>query len=194
LDFLNGKKTYHYKLKKKHKTIVVSGAESTGKSALCEWLSRYFNVPCIPEFAREYVENLGRHYEYTDVETIARIQLQQFNSFKAQGDSLLIADTWLIITKIWFEEVFKQVPEWIEPAIQKEKINLFLVCDVDLPWVPDKVRENGGVRRNYLQSRYIDAIERYGFQYEIIRGKNHERYWNAVRHLEQHGIVKPKHL
>lgn len=179
-------------MKKKPKTIVVTGAESTGKSALCEWLSSYSNVPYIPEFAREYVENLGRHYHYADVEAIARMQVQQFDSPKFQGHTLLIADTWLIITKIWFEEVFKQVPEWLEPAIKKEEINLFLVCDVDLPWVPDKVRENGGERRSYLQSRYIDVIEYYGFQYEIVRGKNNERYRNAVMHLEQHGIIKPK--
>ncbi len=170
----------------------MTGAESTGKSALCKWLSHHYNIPFIPEFAREYIENIGRHYSYTDVETIARIQVQQFNALKNQGHFLLIADTWLIITKIWFEEVFKQSPDWIDPEIQKEEISLFLICETDLPWIPDKVRENGGERRNYLQSRYIDTIEHYGFQYEIVRGKNNIRYWNAVRHLEQHGIVKPK--
>ncbi len=174
--------------------VVITGAESTGKSALCEWLSSYCNVPYIPEFARVYIENLGRHYNYFDVEAIARRQVQQFTIPKNPEYPLLIADTWLIITKIWFEEVFNQVPEWLEPVIKKEEISLFLICDVDLPWIPDKVRENGGDRRNYLQSRYIDTIKYYGFQYEIVRGKNNERYWNATRHLEQHGIIKPKRV
>ncbi len=36
--------------------IVITGAESTGKSTLAENLAGHFSVPYIPEIAREYIE------------------------------------------------------------------------------------------------------------------------------------------
>lgn len=181
-------------LNNKPKTVVITGAESTGKSALTEELSSYFHVPFISEFAREYIENLGRPYTYPDVEAIARMQVQQFYELKQSGRPLFFTDTWLIITKIWFEEVFRELPDWIEAEIMKAEIDLFLVCDTDLPWIPDKVRENGGEKREYLQKRYITALEEYGFQYEIISGMNSNRFKNALSSLERYGIFKPNKL
>jgi nicotinamide riboside kinase len=98
-------------------------------------------------------------------------------------------DTWLIITKIWFEEVFGQSPQWLEAAIKNTKIDLFLVCDTDLPWVPDPVRENGGERRLYLQNRYIETIQKYEFSYKIVSGKNNFRFKKALQHLEQSKLI-----
>lgn len=180
-----------YNLKSKTKLVVITGAESTGKSILAEGLSRYFGAPYIPEFAREYVEKLGRHYTYDDVERIARMQVQQFNKYLNGGHPVVFADTWLIITKIWFEEVYRKLPFWLDNEIRSAEIDLFLVCDTDLPWVPDRVRENGGEKRIYLQKRYIETIKEYGFSYETISGFNSHRIHNAIRILEQQGIVKP---
>lgn len=174
--------------------MVITGAESTGKSALTEKLSSYFHAPFISEFAREYVENLGRHYTYSDVEAIARMQVQQFNELKHHGHQLFFTDTWLIITKIWFEEVYHDIPGWLEAEIKKAEIDLFLVCDTDLPWIPDNVRENGGEKRGYLQNRYIDAIKGYNFKYEIVSGINSSRFQSAIGCLERHDIFKPNNL
>ncbi len=59
-------------LKSKTKIIVITGAESTGKSTLTEALAKHFNVPYIPEIAREYIEKLPHKYNYRDVEIIAK--------------------------------------------------------------------------------------------------------------------------
>ena len=61
------------------KIVVITGAESTGKSMLTEWLANYFQGQQIPEFARTYIEKLGRKYNYHDVEFIARNQVSQLN-------------------------------------------------------------------------------------------------------------------
>lgn len=158
---------------------------------MSKWLADHFGAPFLPEFAREYVESLERHYNYDDVEKIARQQIKQLDQIKMQEPPLIFIDTWLIITKIWFEEVFNKVPGWLEPEIKKGGIDLFLICDTDLPWIPDNVRENGGERRNYLQQRYIESVEHYGFSYAIISGRNNARYRNAVSALVQAEIIKP---
>ena len=36
------------------KKIAIIGAESTGKSWLCERLAKYFNTIWVPEYARKY--------------------------------------------------------------------------------------------------------------------------------------------
>ena len=177
------------KVKTTPKIVVITGAESTGKSVLTEWLAKYFEVPFIPEFAREYVETLNRQYNYSDVEFIAKKQISELNALKKTNHTYIFADTWLIITKIWFEVVFKQAPAWIDETIKNTPIDLFLICDTNLQWVPDSVRENGGKQREILQKKYINTIEAYGFNYKIISEKNAERFQNALDAVKQLGKI-----
>ena len=47
--------------------VFISGPESTGKSQLAAELAKRFNGVYVPEYAREYVGNLDRPYEFIDV-------------------------------------------------------------------------------------------------------------------------------
>jgi NadR type nicotinamide-nucleotide adenylyltransferase len=172
-------------LKNKPKIIVITGAESTGKSTLTERLANHFEVPFIPEIAREYVENLNRKYTYSDVETIAKMQITRFNSILESDAPYIFVDTWLIVTKIWFEFVFKKIPDWLINEILKTKIDLFLVCDIDLPWIYDPVRENGGENRKILQEKYIENITEFNFDYKLISGIDDERFYRALNFLKE---------
>ncbi len=172
-------------LKKRPKIVVITGAESTGKSTLTKALAEHFNVPFIPEIARQYVENHNYKYNYNDVETIAKQQVEQLNRLKHSDSPYIFIDTWLIITKIWFEVVFNKTPNWFEAEILKHKIDLFLVCDTDLPWIPDPARENGGEQRIQLQMRYITTIKKYNTPYKIVSGHNDARIKNALLFLEE---------
>jgi nicotinamide riboside kinase len=167
------------------KIIVITGAESTGKSVLTEWLAKYFHAPFLPEFAREHIENLNRKYTYDDVEIIAHEQVSRLKTIqtKNSGAPYIFLDTWLIITKIWFEVVFNHLPSWLDDQIKSTPIDLFLVCNTDLPWIPDPVRENGGEQREILQQKYIETIKDYNFNYKIVSGKNQERNNNALQNL-----------
>lgn len=167
------------------KIIVITGAESTGKSTLTESLANYFNVPFIKEFAREYIEKLNRPYNYQDVVFIAEKQVEQLNKLKYSAEPFVFVDTWLIITKIWLEVVFNKTPGWLDKEIRSSKIELFLVCDIDLPWISDPVRENGGEKRQMLQNKYIQNIKKYNFTHKIVSGKNQVRLTNALHYINQ---------
>jgi NadR type nicotinamide-nucleotide adenylyltransferase len=171
-------------LKNQPKIVVITGAESTGKSTLAESLAAHFHVPLIPEFARNYVEQLNRPYNYNDVEIIARQQVKQVNAARESEYPVIFVDTWLIITKVWFEVVFRKVPEWLKDEIQSTDIELFLVCDNDLPWIPDPVRENGGEKRKLLQNKYIENIKKYNFTFQIVNGENDLRFKNALYQIK----------
>ncbi len=171
------------------KKIVISGPESTGKTTLSKELALELKATLIPEFARYYIEGLHKPYTFSDLETIAKHQINQEMSVMAlDHNSILIMDTWLIITKVWFEVVFNRAPEWLENYIASSDIDLFLVCAPDIPWIPDPVRENGGEMRQKLFERYCKEIEHYGFSYEVVEGNGEIRVLNALRLIKAHQI------
>lgn len=173
------------KLKIKPKIIVITGAESTGKTTLTEQLAAHFGVHYLPEIAREYVENLNGKYAYSDVEKIAKMQIELFANISKIKEPYIFIDTWLIVTKIWFEFVYNKIPDWLIHEIEKTKIDLFLVCDIDLPWVFDPVRENGGENRKILHNKYIEEINKFNFAYKIVKGTNEIRLNNALQFLSE---------
>ena len=166
------------------KIIAVTGAESTGKSSLTKALGKHFNAITIPEFAREYVEKLQHSYTYNDVEVIAKKQVLQLNEALAKNPEYIILDTWLLITKVWFDVVYKKQPDWLEQTIRSTHIDLFLLCETDLPWIADDVRENGGENRISLQKQYLHEIQHYDFAFEKIMGSGNQRTQQAILAIE----------
>lgn len=169
------------------KHIVITGPESTGKTELAIGLSEKYKVKWVPEFARHFIEQLNRPYEYADVVTIAKKQLEQIKNI--QDKPFVIFDTGLIITKVWFAVVYKKYPEWLIHEININRPQLCLLCDTDLPWVPDEVRENGGVMREKLFRMYEEELQFFNIPYEIISGTGPVRFNNACDALQKHNIV-----
>jgi len=166
------------------KTIAVTGPESTGKTTLVKALGDYFNCPVIFEYARGYVEGLKRKYTFEDVEHIAETQSKKINEIKSEENDFSFIDTYLIITKIWFLEVFNEYPKWIDKEIGKGNIDLYLVCDIDIPWRPDSVRENGGENRKYLLGRYIEELNYFKLPYRMVYGKGEKRLKLALQQIK----------
>ncbi len=169
--------------------IVVTGPESTGKTELTQILAHKYGTLWIPEYARDYVEKLDRPYTFDDVAAIAKHQIKQEEIYASKvGSGILFFDTWLIITKVWFDLVYGKCPEWVSDHIRTSRIDLFLVCDTDLPWIADPVRENGGEKREQLLKLYCDEIRSFGFSYEIVHGFGSSRTDNALEALSRHGL------
>ena len=169
--------------------VVITGAESTGKSILTLSLSEHYQCPCFTEYAREYIGNLNRNYLYEDVAIIAEKQAAQYEQAKKMKAPFVFFDTWLIITKVWFEVVYGKKPDWLEPFIRTSEIYLFLVCDVDLDWIPDPVRENGGEMRKKLHQMYINNLKDYGFNYSVVTGSGEMRLRNAINSINSHNLL-----
>jgi NadR type nicotinamide-nucleotide adenylyltransferase len=164
----------------KLRNIVITGPECTGKSTLAIDLARRYNTEYIPEYARIYIENLNRPYNYGDLELIAQRQINDFKEYQKKANRILFLDTYLIITKVWFDVVYNRCPAWIIQELQQHEIDLFLVCDTDIPWIPDNVRENGGEMREKLKSIYISEIEKFGYKYHLISGSGNQRLASAI--------------
>ncbi len=155
--------------------IILTGPESTGKTMLCASLATLYKGEYIPEYARDYVLGLNRHYIYNDVVHIAEKQIELLNEYSKHSCNYIFVDTYLIITKVWLKRVFKKVPRWIDQEIARTKDALYLLCKPDIPWEPDAVRENGGKMRSILFKEYQSELKQAGLQYVFIEGTGTKR-------------------
>lgn len=162
--------------------IAITGPESTGKSMMAKHLAEKFNGNFIPEYARWYIQEIKRPYNFNDLEVIARKQIDQYNELK-YDTSILFLDTWLIITKVWFDWVYNKVPTWLDEEIRSCPIDLFLLLKPDVPWEADPARENGGENRIKLYNRYKEELENYNFNYIEIGGLGIKRFENAENEI-----------
>ena len=162
------------------KLIVLTGPESTAKSTLSQQLAVRFNGIQLPEFARTYLSGKTDPYRYEDVEAIARGQIAQYNDALEHEAAFVFFDTWLIVTKIWFEWVYRQEPAWLEPEIAGHPMHLFLLCKPDIPWEPDPLRENGGEQREKLFEIYKNELVRRKLAFVEIGGEGDHRLQNAI--------------
>lgn len=164
--------------------VVVTGPESTGKTLLAEKLSTYFNTTWVPEYARGYITRLGRKYNYDDIEHIAREQVLREKDIIKTASGFLFYDTHLIVTKVWFIVVYGRYPLWIDNAVINSGIDLFLVCNTDIPWIPDPVRENGGEMRGQLLEMYINEIRSFGIPWRMVAGHGEKRTNSAIEKVK----------
>lgn len=163
--------------------IAVTGPESTGKSELAERLADHYQTCCVPEFAREYIGRLDRPYTLDDIIFIAKQQFEQENNAAAVARGMLICDTEATVTKIWAEHSYGQCPQWIQENIDTHHYDLYLLCDIDLPWQQDPQREHPHLRKHFFDL-YFDELKRRNEAFAVISGKGSLRLANAVNAIE----------
>lgn len=165
------------------KKVVVIGPESTGKSTLCEQLATYYKTSWAPEYAREYLTVNGMNYTFDDLLTIAQGQVALEESYieKAKDASLLFIDTDQYVMKVWGEFVFGKPHQWTLDQITKRKYDLYLLCNIDLPWAYDVLREypDPGPREE-LYKIYRNIMLNQSVPWVEISGNYDERFQKAI--------------
>jgi len=120
------------------KRVCVFGPESTGKSTLSRHLAKHFETIEVPEYARAYTELFGTSCKNDDLLRIARGQDALARALARQANRLLIMDTDPVLTAVWSEMLVGYRDPWF--ASFKETADLYLLTDIDVPWVDDGTR------------------------------------------------------
>lgn len=160
--------------------VGIVGPESTGKSMLAAELACRLDGIYIEEYARTYVANLERSYTYDDVCAIAQHQVEEMS--QDYGNKTVLFDTELIITKVWFEAVYKRCPTFVGQAQAACPMDYYLICYPDIEAEPDPLRENLD-KREYYYDWYVREVQATGIPYTIIRGTGEERIQRALEAL-----------
>jgi NadR type nicotinamide-nucleotide adenylyltransferase len=168
------------------KKIVVLGPESTGKSTLCAELAKHYNTSWCPEYARQFLNENGTKYSYEDLLTIAKGQLAGEDAHVENASDLLIIDTDMYVMKVWCEYVFNNCHPFILEQINSRKYDAYLLCDIDLPWTADEMREypNEEPRRE-LFTIYKELLINQNTPWGIVQGTRDARTQNAVALIKE---------
>ena len=163
------------------KKIVVIGPESTGKSTLSEQLANHYQTQWVPEFARNYLLELQRPYSYEDLLYIAQGQLRQEDTITSGLPSeFVFIDTDMYVMKVWCEYVFKKCHPFILEEIVQRNYDAYLLCNTDLPWVADELREYPDLEsREKLYHMYKDLMVNQHHPWIEISGNYEERFNKA---------------
>ena len=165
--------------------VAVTGPESTGKSELAEALARQFNTVWVPEYSREYLEDIKRPYTYIDILAIARGQYEKEQKMLDEASRMIFCDTEFIVSKIWCDEKFGKCHPWIQEMINKAPYDLYLLCDTDLQWEADPLRENP-YDRDRLLDLYKHELDSRNLPYALISGKGTARVEMAIEAIYLH--------
>lgn len=168
------------------KKIVIIGPESTGKSTLCEELAEHYETVWCQEYAREYLLRNGTAYTYADLGTIAKGQLalEEKTASSANGKFYFV-DTDLYVMKVWCEVAFADCHSWILKELARRTCDLYLLCNTDLPWAKDELREypDPNMRRRIFQM-YKDIVINSGVAWVEISGTEQQRMRKAIASIE----------
>ena len=168
------------------KKILITGPESTGKSTLCTALADHFDTVWIKEYAREYLNTNGLHYVESDLLAIAKEQFKQQNSALPQAVDFLFCDTGLEVIKVWSDYKYHQCHPWITHHMKEQQFDLVLLCDIDIPWEYDELREYPDPlqRQSFLQLYKKELTALYG-HYHLISGTVQQRIDRTLTLLQQ---------
>lgn len=166
------------------KRVCIFGPESTGKTTLAKNLASHFNTVYAEEYARGLLDFKNGKCDYEDIEDIAKGHAASEEALSTQANKVLFSDTDLITTKIWSNVLFKKCPKWIEKDIDNHQYDLYLLMDIDVPYIEDAQRYFPNKRQWFL-NLCIKALEKRGRKYVLISGSWKERYDKAVAEVEK---------
>lgn len=172
--------------------VVLIGAESTGKTTLCEQLAAHYDTVWVGEYGREHWEKKieamnapGEIPAWTDDEFIhiADVQQQRENEAASRANRVLLCDTNAFATATWFERYAGKRHPDVDAIGARDKVDLYLIPSPDVPFVQDGVRDGEKIRE-WMHARFVELIEAAGMPYVLITGTYEARLPKAIAAID----------
>jgi NadR type nicotinamide-nucleotide adenylyltransferase len=154
--------------------ISITGPESSGKTTLAKMLAAHYDTVYVPEFARTYLTKIHRPYMESDLLEITKGQLQLETQKAAFSKDYLFCDSDITVMKIWATQKYGRCDDWIEEKNRTHHYDLYVLCEPDIAWEADPLRENPN-DRYALFDLYIKELEEKKANYIIVNGTKQER-------------------
>ncbi|NLP57449.1 AAA family ATPase [Lutibacter sp. B1] len=174
--------------------VVLFGPESTGKTTISQKLAKHYNTVWVPEYARDFLQEKWNNHRKTcesnDQLPIAYGQMKLENKLAKKADKILICDTDLLETSVYFEEYYdKTVDPKLKKAALSNTYNLYLLTYIDTPWEQDDIRENPHIRLEMFKT-FENALKKHNRPYVILKGNIKNRMELAINEIDK--ILKNK--
>ncbi len=174
------------------KRVCIVGAESSGTTTMAQALADHYRTLCVPEYGRQYADDKmnGKTEPWRSEEFvhIARVQSLREDEAARLANRLLICDTDALATGIWHERYMGFRSGEVESIAKMRRCDLYLVTDVDVPFVQDGTRD-GEHMRAWMHRRFLEALATRQTPYALLSGSHRERLRIAIRLIDP--LVQP---
>ncbi|HEV3095847.1 MAG TPA: AAA family ATPase [Candidatus Dormibacteraeota bacterium] len=174
------------------KRVCVVGAESSGTTTMAHALADHYKTAWVREYGREYAEeklraddNAWRGEEFVH---IASVQSRREDKVARLANRLLICDTDAFTTGIWHERYMGFRSREVEAIAKTRRCDLYLITDIDIPFVQDGTRDGEHVRA-WMHRRFLEQLAEQVTPYAVLSGSRERRLQTAVRLIEP--LLKP---
>lgn len=169
----------------KVKLICFYGPESTGKSTLTKRLAEYYQTEFVPEVARELITS--NDFTVDDIVKIGHAQTQRVLEKTKTANKILFCDTDVITTQIYSRHYLGVVPEVLRELEKLVRYDLYLLFDIDVPWVSDGLRDLPE-KRQEMHRIFKEELVKRGLPFIEISGDYAAR--EAAVHREINRILR----
>ena len=175
-DYLEPAVRAHYA-----RRVCLVGAESTGKTTLAADLARHFETVWVPEYGRELAERMlaerGRYeFRTEDFVEIARRQCELEAEAARRANRVLVCDTDAFATSIWHRRYMGHGSPDVESIARAwRRPDLYLLTDVDTPFVQDGTRDGEQIRA-WMHEAFVESLAADGRPYVMLSGPFDERF------------------
>ncbi len=109
------------------------------------------------------------------------------DTHRSKGQTpLLIIDTEMYVMKVWSEFVFQKCHQWIIDQAASRQYDLFFLCNIDLPWTYDVLREYPNPEpRQQLFRMYHDILINQSVPWTVISGEYDQRLSLAIESIDR---------
>lgn len=163
--------------------VVLTGSESTGKSVLARELAEHYSATSCSEYVRQYLDTRGGTLDATDVEPIALGQIALEDVHAPAAGALVIQDADLVSTVVYARHYYGSCPQWIVDAAVSRRADLYLLMNIDIPWVADPQRDRGHMREA-MHALFAATLREIGAKYVQIGGNWNQRKRLAIEAID----------
>lgn len=160
--------------------VVITGAESTGKTTLVEQLAAHFEAPFSSEFVRDFVDSINHPIRVEDLQAIMEGQISYENNACKKSPRLVFHDTNLLSNAIYADYYFKQQPNGLDVALSATQYDLYLFCQNEIPWEPDRAQRDSPQARDEIHQAFEQKLEASSVPVVQIKGKPEDRFHQAI--------------
>jgi NadR type nicotinamide-nucleotide adenylyltransferase len=155
--------------------IAVLGAESSGKSTLCEALARHYRTLWVPEYLREFVDTRGRVPFESDQYPIACTQRAREDQAAARARRFLFCDTTPLMTALYSRQYWDRVDPQLARLDSRHDYARTLVTAPDSPWEPDGLQRESEEVRQKVHRMLLETLQARAIPFVLLEGSLEQR-------------------
>jgi HTH-type transcriptional regulator, transcriptional repressor of NAD biosynthesis genes len=115
---------------------------------------------------------------------IADEQVRMEDALATIANKVLICDTDAFATTVWHERYLGTPSAAVNEIAATRKYDLYIVTDVNIPFVPDDIRDGENIRE-WMHARFVEELSRMETPMIVVSGPHEHRLAAAVERIDE---------